>query len=96
MRAFMSRKDEYAADPLRSPVSNLKPDLFPSDMAWVVAQSVSEARAILAETEPQSGERDDSDSLTVVEITNGAFVGHRLLWNAERALGESLSAFVNE
>lgn len=91
MRAFMSRKDEYAADPLRSPVSNLKPDMFAADLAWLEAQSLSEARAILSETEPPAellvrGYRHPGQRIAPDAIGRPAF----------EALAEALSAFVNE
>jgi hypothetical protein len=97
MRAFMSRKDEYAADPLRSPVSNLKPDLFASDLAWIEAQSMSEARAILATVKPSA---DPWPEILGTEWDASTPVWNLAPWEKRgacyRDLAADLSAFVNE
>lgn len=86
MKAYMSRKDEYARDEMRSPVSNLKPDVFDGDRDWLESQAVYEARRILAVTEPWRGEAHDA-------CRGEGCPQYRA---AKTSLAEALAAFVGE
>ena len=95
MRAFLSRSHGSVPG-----VRSLRPELYAADRAWLAATAADEARAILAETEPESRCPEAVTTRiglnTLARSVRHPGIAFTLTHDIQASLAEALAAFVGE